>query len=192
MVWRARLSALGLLCGCAAAALTGCSTVSSLNPFSAAKAEPKESPALACPTAAILKPLSQTASFTPGAAQQPTGVAFYGLLSEVDAKCDRVGNAARASLDVIVVSERGPAAGAATGVDLQYFVAVTTADNTIVSKRSLTLHIPVPVGTRRAGVTDHLIETIPLIGANPADTNIVLGFQQTPDVVEFYRHYPQR
>ena len=187
-----RSSALGLLCGCAAAVLTGCSTISSLNPFSSSKAAPPESPAAACPTAAILKPLSQTAIFAPGAAQQPTGVAFYGLLSEVDAKCERVGNAARASLDVIVVGERGPAAGAATGVDLQYFIAVATADNTIVSKRSLTLHIPVPVGTRRAGVTDHLVETVPLVGPNPADTNIVLGFQQTPDVVQFYRQYPAR
>ena len=49
----------------------------------------------------------------PGAAAQPTNVAFYGILSDVEAKCDRAGGAVRASLDVVIIGERGPAAGRA-------------------------------------------------------------------------------
>ena len=175
---------------CALAALAGCGWVSSrFSSFSGSSGPP---PA-ACPSAVILRPLAQTAMFAPGAARQPMGVAFYGILSEVSAKCERAGDALRASLDVIIVGERGPAAaGKADGLDLQYFVAVTGPDQAILSKRSFPVHIAIPADARRAGVTDHIEETIPLAGRSPGEINIVLGFQQTPEVVDFYRHYRGR
>ena len=92
------------------------------------------------------------------------GVAFYGILSDVEAKCERAGGALRASLDVVIVGERGPAAGKADGLDVQYFVAVTGADQAILSKRSFAVHIAIPADAKRAGVTDHIEETIPLAG----------------------------
>lgn len=163
------------------ATLSGCSW---LGIGSASKAPP----APTCPTAAVLRPLSQTAVFAPGAARQPLGVAFYGVLSDVSVKCE----GGVASLDVVVVGERGPAAGGATSVDLQYFVAVTGPDQSILSKRSFPVRIAVPGDARRAGVTDHIEEPIALAGRSPGDLNIVLGFQQTPEVVEFYRHFRGR
>ena len=63
---------------------------------------------------AILQPLRQTAVFAPGAAAQPTGVAFYGILSDVESKCVRSGDAALVTLDTAIIGERGPAAGAAS------------------------------------------------------------------------------
>ncbi len=119
------------------------------------------------------------------------GVAFYGIMSEVEAKCERAGDAVRASLDVVIVGERGPAAKD-DAVDLQYFVAATGSDQTILSKRSFPVRIAIPPGAKRAGVTEHLEETIPLGGRPPSDVNIVLGFQQTPEVVEFYKHFRGR
>jgi hypothetical protein len=172
----------------AAAALGGCGTIASLNPFSSGAA----APAAACPTAAVLRPLSQTAVFRPGAAPQPTNVAFYGILSDVEAKCDRAGGAVRASLDVVIVGERGPAATGANSIDLQYFIAVTGPDQTILSKRTLPVRIDIPPDARRAGVTDRIEEVIP-IGAVPTNQlNIMLGFQQGPEVVDFYRHFRGR
>jgi hypothetical protein len=35
-------------------------------------------------------------------------------------------------------------------------------------------------------------ETIPLTGRSPGELNIVLGFQQSPEIVEFYRHFRGR
>lgn len=174
----------------ALAALSGCSTVSSW--FSSSPAESKALPAAPCPSAVILRPLSQTAAFAPSAARQPTGVAFYGLLSDVDAKCEALGGAVRASLDVVVIGERGPAAGKGDSVDLQYFVAVTGADQAILSKRSFAVRIAIPADAKRAGITDHIEETIPLAGRAPGDLSIVLGFQQSPEIVDFYRHYRGR
>ena len=80
----------------------------------------------------------------------------------------------------------------ADGVDLQYFVAVTGPDQAILSKRSFPVHIAIPEAAKRAGITDHLEETIPLTGQAPGDLNIVLGFQQSPEAVDFYRHFRGR
>jgi len=151
-----------------------------------------ETQAAACPTTAILRPLAQTAIFAPGAARQPTGVAFYGILSEVDVKCSPSGDVLRASLDVVIIGERGPAAAGGTELDVAYFVAVTGPDQTILSKRTLPVHISIPAAERRAGITDHFEESIALSGRPPGQLNIVLGFQQSPEVVEFYRNFRGR
>lgn len=176
---RLALAVLGL------GALCGCSWTSSLFSFS----KSKEPEAASCPTATILRPLAHTAVFAPGAEHNPIGVAFYGILDDVSAKCEREGSAVRASLDVIVIGARGPAARGGNSVDLQYFVAVTGPHDTILSKRTLPVHIAIPADSKRAGVTDHIDETIPLGGLTPGQLTIDLGFQQSPEVVDFYRHF---
>jgi hypothetical protein len=169
------------------AALSGCGWFSSSSSTGSAA-----SSAEACPTVAVLRPLSQTAVFAPGAARQPTGVAFYGILSEVESKCIRSGDSVQVALDTVIIGERGPASGAATGVDLQYFVAATGADDTILSKRTLPVQLAIPAGARRAGITDHVEEWISLGGRSPADVKVVLGFQQSPEIVEFYKNFRGR
>ncbi len=162
-------------------------------PFASSPKSAASGPAPAsCPSAVILRPLSQTAVFAPGAPRQPTGVAFYGILSDVNSKCERTGDALRATLDVVVIGERGPAAGKADGVDLQYFVALTGPDQTILGKRTFAVHIAIPADARRAGVTDHIEETFSLAGRPLGEVSIVLGFQQSPEVVDFYRHFRGR
>jgi hypothetical protein len=167
--------------------LSGCSWTSSL--LSSSKSTDA---AAACPTATILRPLAQTAVFAPGAEHNPTGVSFYGILDDVSVKCDRSGGALHAALDVVVIGERGPSARGGTGVDLQYFVAVTGPNDAILSKRSLPVHIAIPADARRSGVTDHIEEVIPLAGQAPGQLAIDLGFQLSPDVVDFYRHFRGR
>ncbi len=169
---------------CGLAALSGCGWFSS-------SSDPKGA-AASCPSAVILRPLAQTAVFAPGAARQPAGVAFYGVLSDVEVKCDRIAGALRASLEIVLVGERGPAAGAAGTLDLQYFVAVTGPDQAILSKRTLPVRIAIAPDARRSGVSDRIEEIIPLAGRPPGDLSIVLGFQQTPEVVEFYRNFRGR
>jgi len=175
-----------------AVALAGCGTISAINPFSSGPKGGAATGNAACPTATILRPLAQTATFAAGMEHNPTGVAFYGILDDVSVKCERVGGALRAALDVVVIGERGPSARGGAGVDLQYFVAVTGPNDQILSKRSLPVHIAIPPDARRAGVTDHVEQTISLAGLPPSQLTIVLGFQLAPDVVEFYRHFRGR
>jgi hypothetical protein len=167
--------------------LSGCGWFSSDEPEKRVMVTPS-----ACPTAAILKPLSQTAVFAPGQSPQQAGVAFTGLLSEVDAKCEGAGDAVRLKLDTIVVGERGPAAGAGGAVDLWYFVAVTGPDQAILSKRLFPVHIEIPAASKRAGVSDHIEEIIPLAGRPAGDLSVVLGFQQSTEAAEFYKNNPRR
>ena len=172
-------------------ALSGCSTLAGWFGSSDRPARPIIEPGT-CPTAAILKPLSQTALFAPGQPHEPPGVAFYGLLSEVQSKCDPAGDAVRLALDVIVVGERGPAAAGASAVDAWYFVAVTGPDQSVLGKRLFPVHVEVPSGAKRAAISDHIEQTIPLGGRRPGELTVVLGFQQSPEAIEFYRHYRGR
>ncbi|MGH7044981.1 MAG: hypothetical protein ACREE2_01155 [Stellaceae bacterium] len=139
----------------------------------------------------ILRPLANTAVFGPAPERLPANVAFYGLLSEVDRTCEYTGNAVQVSLDVIVIGQRGPAAKGDT-VDLGYFVAVTGPDRTILSKNPFAVRITFDPDQIRAGVTDHIEETIPLAGHQGSDLDILLGFQQSPDVIDFYKHFRGR
>jgi hypothetical protein len=182
----------GVAAALAIAALSGCGTVSSLNPFSSSSPEKAAGPAPAantgvCPTAVILQPLANTVVFGPGEGRRPINVAFTGRLSEVDVKCDfGAGGAMRASFDVVVVAERGPA-GRGNAVDLNYFVAVTAPDQAVLSKKNFAVHIDIPPEAKRSAVTDHFEETINTGGRPSGDLTIDLGFQQSPDVVQFYR-----
>jgi hypothetical protein len=150
-----------------------------------------KTPAQTCPSAVILRPLANTAVFGSAPERNPENVAFYGLLSEVDRQCEYSGDAMHLSLDVIVVGQRGPA-GKGDSVDLTYFVAVTGPDQSIISKKPLTVRIGFDPKQIRAGVTDHIEETIPLAGHKGTDLNVLVGFQQSPDVVDFYKHFRGR
>ena len=139
----------------------------------------------------VLRPLSNTAVFGPGRERRPDNVAFYGLLSEADVKCDYTSGAVRLSLDAVVIGERGPA-GKGDSVDFQYFVAVTGPDQSILSKKPFAVRIAFEGNQKRAGITDHIEETIPLTGQKGSDLNVILGFQQSPEVVDFYKHFRGR
>ena len=45
---------------------------------------------------------------------------------------------------------------------------------------------------KRAGVTDHIEQTIPLGGRKGTDLSVIVGFQQSPEVVDFYKHFRGR
>ena len=162
-------------------ALSGCSWFSS--------SAPKQ--AEGCPSAIVLRPLSNTAVFGAAAERRPDNVAFYGILSEADLKCEYGGANLKIALDAIVIGERGPAAKGDV-VDLPYFVAVTAPDQSIVSKLPFAVRIVFDSTQKRAGVTDHIEETIPLDGRKGSDLNVLLGFQQTAEVVDFYKHFRGR
>ncbi|HZT89519.1 MAG TPA: hypothetical protein VFA12_16215 [Stellaceae bacterium] len=147
-------------------------------------------PGEACPPAVILRPLANTAVFGPAPKRAPDNVAFYGLLSDVSLKCERAGDTLRLKLDVVVIGERG-LVPRGNVVDLNYFVAVVGPGQTILSKRPFAVRIDLG-NAKRAGVTDHIEEAIALGGRRPTDLSIDLGFQQGPDVIEFYKHFRGR
>jgi hypothetical protein len=139
----------------------------------------------------VLRPLANTAVFGPAPERRPDNVAFYGILSEAALKCEAAADGIKLALDAIIVAERGPAAKGDV-VDLSYFVAVTGPDQSIINKRPFAVRIAFEGTQKRAGVTDHIEETVPLDGRKASDLNVLLGFQQGPEVVDFYRHFRGR
>ncbi|HEV2301977.1 MAG TPA: hypothetical protein VGR91_10455 [Stellaceae bacterium] len=163
------------------ALIAGCSWL----PWSHKKTE-------ACPAAVTLEPLKHTAVFAAGAPAAPQSVAFYGIIDEVDSQCQYEGGAVRLKLAVVVIAERGPAAHAAGAVDFDYFVAATGPGQAILAKTPFRVHIVFPADKPRAGITDHIEETIPLQGLKGPELTLDVGFQQSPEVVDFYRHFRGR
>ena len=151
-----------------------------------------KAPTEACPAAVALQPLKNTAVFAPGAPPTPQGVAFYGIIDEVDSKCEYRGGEVQLKLAVVVIGQRGPAAHGNSAVDFDYFVAVTGPGQSILAKTPFHVHIVFPPGKIRAGVTDHIEEAIPLQGMRGSELTVNVGFQQSPEVVDFYRHFRGR
>ena len=144
-----------------------------------------------CPAAVILRPLANTAIFTPGAAPRPENVAFYGLLDEVDSHCESLQGAVRMRLAVDVIAQRGPAARGNVA-NFTYFVALTAPGEKILQKQPLAVQVTIPPGKLRAGVTDRFEEVLPLSGYTAGALTVDIGFQQSPEVVQFYRHFRGR
>jgi hypothetical protein len=168
------------------ALLASCSWI----PFVGKKTDRQAAPA--CPDTVILHPLANTAVFSaPNAELKPLYIAFYGIYSDISATCTVNGNTLHASLDSVIVAERGPAAHG-NDVDLTYFVALTGPDQSILSKKSFGVHVTVPQAAKRGGVSDHLEVDFNTGGQPVTQLNITVGFQESPQAIEFYKNYRGR
>jgi len=174
-----------------AAGLAGCGSVSI--PFFGKKTEKPGAAAggSACPVAVILRPLANTVVLGPSGEVKPLNAAWYGIYSDISATCRVTGDVLHATLDSVIIAERGPAVRG-NDVDLNYFVSLTAADQTILGKKSFSVHVTVPDKAKRGGVDDHVEVAFPLGGRPLADLNITAGFQETPQAIEFYKTYRGR
>jgi hypothetical protein len=144
-----------------------------------------------CPVAVILRPLANTVVFAGPGDLKPLNASFYGVYSDISATCQASGDALHVALDNIIVAERGPATRG-NDVDFTYFVALTASDQTILGKKLFGVHVTVPDKAKRAGVNDHVEVVFNLAGRPISDLNISVGFQESPDAVEFYKNYRGR
>ena len=179
--------AAALLAAFAFASLASCSWV----PFVGKKSDRGATPAL--PISVILHPLANTAVFRPGAGPElrPLDVAWYGVYSDIAVSCKITGDTLHATLDNVIVAERGPAS-AGDGVDFTYFVSLTGSDQTVLGKKSFGVHVPVADRAKRGGVNDHIEVAFSTGGRPISDLNITAGFQQSPQAIEFYKNFRGR
>jgi hypothetical protein len=182
--WRYR-GAAALLAAFGLASLASCSWV----PFVGKKADKGAAPA--CPIAVILKPLANTAVFGPNAELKPLNVSWYGIYSDISVTCNVNGDTLVATLDNVIVAERGPAAHG-NDVDLNYFVSLTGPDQSILGKKTFAVHVAVPDKAKRGGVSDHVEVAFNLGGRPVSDLNITAGFQESQQAVEFYKNFRGR
>jgi hypothetical protein len=161
-------------------------------PFVGKKGETAASPA--CPATVILHPLANTVVFNPGVPPdelKPLNAAFYGIYSDISATCTMAGTTLHATLDNIIVAERGPAARG-NDVDLNYFVSLTGPGQTILGKKSFAVHVSVPPNAKRAGVDDHVEIAFSTGGQPLSNLNLTVGFLENPQAIEFYKKFRGR
>src|SRR5262249_36218936 len=147
-----------------------------------------EKPGQACPSAVILRPLANTAIFAAGPGRRPENVAFYGLLSDAESSCSGAGQSVLMKLDVIVIGQRGPASRG-DSVASDSLAAAPPPEQPIPKKKPSGGPIGFKPTQTRAGVTDHIETATPPAGHAPADLTLDVGFQQPPDVVDFYKRF---
>jgi hypothetical protein len=182
-------AAAALLAAFTLALLASCSWV----PFVGKKrAEKPINPS--CPITVILHPLANTAVFNPSTPPdelKPLYVAWYGIYSDISVTCTMSGGTLHATLDNVIVAERGPAARG-NDVDLNYFVALTGADQSILGKKSFSVHVAVANNDKRGGVNDHIEVAFSTAGQPLSNLNITVGFQESPQAIEFYKNFHGR
>jgi hypothetical protein len=171
------------------ALLASCSWV----PFIGKKSE-RAAAGPACPSTVILHPLANTAIFNPSTPPnelKPLSVAWYGVYSDSSATCTMSGATLHATLDNVIVAERGPAARG-NDVDLNYFVSLTGPGQSILGKKTFSVHVTLPPNAKRAGVSDHVEIAFSTGGQPLSNLNLTVGLLQSPQAIEFYKNFRGR
>ncbi|MBV9521231.1 MAG: hypothetical protein JO010_00465 [Alphaproteobacteria bacterium] len=146
----------------------------------------------ACPRIEIVDDLSRLVKFADGPGREPADVLYAARIGDAKSQCTYDKAGVTVDMTVTIRGERGRAGARLPGGDVTYFVAITDGKRNIVAKQDFTSRLA--FGDKgQAQLDDELQQRIPLkpIGAslNPlpsaADHTIILGFQLTPDQIDF-------
>ncbi|ALG71648.1 hypothetical protein VY88_13980 [Azospirillum thiophilum] len=166
-----------LLAAGAVLALSGCSGMGPTNPSDAA---------LACPKVNIVRDLQEVTVFRPGG-KDLTDLESRAALTDYTGNCEYTSAGVTVNVNVYLVAERGPALKGDVA-KYQYFVALAQPDDTLVSKAYFDTDVTFVPGQPRAGSKEELAPRIPLPkDGNAKDWKVYLGFQLTPEQLEFNR-----
>ncbi|PWC36285.1 hypothetical protein TSO352_14290 [Azospirillum sp. TSO35-2] len=142
--------------------------------------------ALACPKVNIVRDLQEVTVFRPGG-KDLTDLESRAALTDYSGNCEYTSTGVTVNVNVYLVAERGPALKGDTA-KYQYFVALAQPDDTLVSKAYFDTDVTFVPGQPRAGSKEELAPKIPLPkDANAKDWKIYLGFQLTPEQLNFNR-----
>jgi len=141
----------------------------------------------ACPRFLILGGAEEVTKFRPGTGRDVTDVAFRVSVADFNGTCGYDKNTVKVTLNVVFEVERGPASTSRDAA-FQYFVAIPEFHPDPAGKRVL------PVSVRFQGAAPQLVfvdavnMTIPIKDKQlGADYEVYLGFQLTPDEIEWNR-----
>lgn len=143
----------------------------------------------ACPRVQVIGDLGRLVQFAPGAARNPGDVAYVASIDSVRSHCVYDAGGVTVDMTVALGAERGPAGTRLPDVDVTYFVAITDPSRSIIAKQPFTSRIAFS-GPRGASSED-LEQRIPVgAHASAGDYAIILGFQLTPEQVDFNEKHP--
>jgi hypothetical protein len=160
--------------------LTACETLSSLD-FSP---EPEIPPP--CPRAVVGEGAGRLTRFD-GGGKDPTHVLFEAEIGDLAGSCIYDDTEISVDMQIQILASRGPAA-TNDNANLNYFVAVARTDKTILAREAFDAVIELPGNQTRNEIIEEIEQTIPIPeGYSGANLVIVVGFEMTPDELEFNR-----
>jgi len=175
-----RLTALRLAFLAAPLLLGACETLKSIN------FNPKPEAPPPCPRAVVGDNAGRLTRFS-GPGQEPANIVFEAEIADLAGSCVYDDDSIDVDLKIQLIAGRGPA-GAADSAKFNYFVAVARTDKTILSRDAFDAAIELPSNQTRNQTVEELEQTIPLAkGETGANLVIVVGFEMTPEELEFNR-----
>ena len=148
---------------------------------------------VACPHVALMPELQAVAKFGPGPGRQDSDAIYGARMLAADASCSadkkKGGVTVATKLGVMAVRIKPDVRKG----QITYFVAVIDRKQTILNKRDFVIELNFPAAQSRLEITEQLEEFIPLPkDADGADYGIVIGFELTPDELQYNRdHAPK-
>jgi hypothetical protein len=147
---------------------------------------------VACPTSIIMPELKAVAKFGPGPGRQDSDAIYGAGLQAADSSCSedkKKGGVAVSTKLALKAVRLKPDVRVG---QLTYFVAVINRRQTILNKRDFVVDLD--FGRNQVlQITEELEEFIPLAkNATGADYGIVIGFELTPDELQYIREHAPR
>ena len=142
---------------------------------------------VACPGVAVLHEAQSITQFKPGPGRDLIDVRFEGEIGEVGVSCSYDDGTVDMILDFQLRASRGPAAESRSA-EFEYFVAVIERGDHILAKETFASRIDFPANVNRAAVLEELGPRVPIkAGTTSLDYSILIGFQLSPEELEYNR-----
>lgn len=140
-----------------------------------------------CPAVEFVKGAEEVTLFRDGAGRDLTDVTSRAVLADYAGGCRPGEGRVDVDLKLVLAAEKGPALQGMSA-DYRYFVAVADPEGGILAKQEFDTSVSFPQAQRRAGSVEDLAQTIPVAeGTRPEDYRILVGFQLTPDQLQYNR-----
>ena len=140
-----------------------------------------------CPRAVVGDNAGRLTHFS-GAGKDAANIVFEAEIADLAGSCIYDDNSIEVDLQVQIIAGRGPA-GTEDNAKLRYFVAVARTDKTILARDAFDTVIELPADHTRNQTVEELEQTIPISeGQSGEDLVIVVGFEMTPEELEFNRN----
>ena len=140
-----------------------------------------------CPRISLLEDARRVVTYAPGGGTDLSAMLNEVRLVGISAKCSYSKDEVEVDMALTIAARRGPA-DRSRKAPAKYFVAIMGPDRKIVAKRVFEVTLAFPVNVDVGGLTDNLVQRIPL-GADgrAAGYRIIAGLQLTPAQLKFNR-----
>jgi hypothetical protein len=143
-----------------------------------------------CPKVEVIDDLSKLVQFADGPGRDPSDMLYAARIEDVKSACAFDKSGVKVEMTVSIVGDRAQAGAKLKGSDITYFVAITDATQAIIAKQMFTSRLDFQ-DDKPARINDVLDQRIPLpIQTKAADHTIIVGFQLTPEQINYNQQLP--